>query len=91
MKQRLKMTFDGWAAQYENIPSWRPKIKENDTGVFLDEHCVCKDDEKIVSISIKEQVISIYLENNVTGKERKILVCIEWPHAKEPYIKEILK
>lgn len=84
MENRIKMAFEGWASQFENIPTWRPEIYTKDGQIYLDECCLGDANKKIEALEIVNEGITVYWD-----EEGKSIVTVNWEYGKEPQMGSI--
>ena len=82
---RLLMLFDGWAAQFEEIPNFSPDIAVSDEGeLFLDNQLLFRCDAEIEGAEITPDDIILYLQ-----PEGKRVIAFDWHDDSEPVVGEI--
>lgn len=87
--QRLKMAMDGWSAQFDPIPGWRPTIRAANDGVYLDSFRLSTRSEVLTGVTIQIEGITVYIDEIKTGKPRKAIVDIRWEYNNEPCVAKI--
>lgn len=88
-EKRLQKLFDGWIAQFENMPDYKPDIQTKDGEIFVDEQPLCNIEAKFVGAGIDVEGIVLYTIQD--DKEFKLLLNIEWQDGSQPFVKEIIK
>lgn len=87
IEKRLYQLFDGWVAQFENMPDYKPNIKVNDGKVYVDEQYLCEVEEKIEGGNIDIDGVVLYIGKE--NKDIKMLLYVEWQDGSQPFVKEI--
>lgn len=82
---RLLMLFDGWAAQFDEMPTRRPEITVSENGVlFLDNQLLFNCDTEIEAALIDVEYIILYVQ-----PEGKRVIAFDWHDDSEPVVGEI--
>lgn len=90
IEKRVQRLFDGWAAQFENMPDYKPNIEVNDGKVYVDEQYLCDFDAEVSGGEIDcEGVTIIFWGQN--DEFVKMYLHVEWQEGKKPFINKISK
>lgn len=87
IEKRLYQLFDGWVAQFEHMPDFKPNVKVNDGKVYVDEQYLCEVEENIEGCEIDVDHIVLYVIRENT--DTKLFLHIEWEDETKPFVSEI--
>lgn len=87
IEKRLYQLFDGWVAQFENMPDYKPNIKVNDGKVYVDEQYLCEVEDTTEGGTIDVDGVVLYIAKE--NKDVKLFLNVEWQDGSQPFVKEI--